>query len=105
MTLALEDAAYRRAQQRVDSVHVELADAQRHLSLAVGALLGGGWTGVAADRFGAGWREWESGCGRGLAGLAGMQGALEATYLATHDTDSAQGRALSLLRARLGGAC
>lgn len=101
--LALEDAAYHRAQAEVDRVQTELRKEERDLTQLVSSLLGHGWTGVAAEQFGEGWAEWESGCDIMLDGLVGMDAAMTSAFQETHHTDGAQGAAMGWLHHRLGG--
>lgn len=101
--LALEDGAYRRAQGELMSVHDELRKERDELTKAMTSLFGGGWTGVAAQQFGEGWQEWETGCDLVLDGLVGMDAAMTSAYQQTHHTDGAQAAALAWLHQRLGG--
>ena len=101
--LALDDAAFKRAQDDVNGVHAELKKEQGDLIQAVSSLLGGGWAGIAAQQFGEGWEDWLAGCDLVLDGLVGMDAAMTSAFQETHHTDGAQAAALAWLHTRLGG--
>ena len=100
--LQLDDLAYLWALRRLVDVHDDLGREQATLSDAVGMLLRGGWTGVAAEEFGSGWSEWESGCRAVLDGLAAMADAMTWVSAGLHDCDDDQRGAAELIRRRLG---
>jgi hypothetical protein len=101
--LALEDAAFKRAQDEINGVHAELKKEQGDLAQAVSSLMAGGWTGIAAHQFGEGWEDWVAGCDLVLDGLVGMDAAMTSAFQETHHVDGAQGAAMAWLRSRLGG--
>jgi uncharacterized protein YukE len=101
--IGLDDAAYRHAHDQVAAVHDELRSRGDSLSETMRSLLGGGWTGVAAEEFAQGWSDWEAGCDQVLDGLAGMHDAMASAFAELHSSDDQQGATMGLLHQRLGG--
>ncbi len=80
-----------KARKAVAHTTDELNREQRQLKTAVGNLLGSGWTGVAAESYAEGWKDWCTGADDVLAGLdltASLLTDTHATY-AKHDEDAA----------------
>lgn len=90
MTIAASNSAFRTAVADVRTGADALAHSRARIDRQVGALLDGGWTGVAADAFTDAWQEWEAGARRVVEALAAMGGLLDAVQrdLWARDTDT-----------------
>jgi len=102
MTIAASHPAFRTALADLDRGVERLADCRDGLARDVGDLLDGGWTGLAADAFAAGWEQWCAGAREVLAGLATMRQLVGDVHEDLSERDASSAAALAEVTARLG---
>ncbi|MGH3412470.1 MAG: WXG100 family type VII secretion target [Marmoricola sp.] len=106
MSFTTDHAAMQRASTQVQQITEELEREKATLHATVSDLLGGGWTGVAADEYRKGWADWCDGADEVFAGLREASTLLSQTRAAyqTSDEDAEQRTApiSSRLQDRLG---
>lgn len=76
-------------------------DARQRVEREVGALLDGGWTGVAADAFTDGWLDWKEAADDVLDGLVAMGQLLDAVHADLSDRDIGSQATLDRLAQRI----
>jgi WXG100 family type VII secretion target len=89
---ALDPAALQQAQDLVARIAADLVAERRSLAGTVDGLLGGGWSGVAADEYRQAWNEWRDGADQVLAALhasSELMGQTRAAYLSGDDASVA----------------
>ena len=93
----IEQAELPTTRALISQVFEELQTGVRSLSETITELLGGGWSGAAANQFSAGWQEWRAGADQVLAALYSEGQALQATATSYADSDSATAGVLDRL--------
>ena len=103
MDVLLGYAALDNAVAEVRLAAGDLEGARREAASLIDRLLDGGWSGAAAESFGAAWEEWLAGEEQVRSALASIEAALVATgdQLSTADHDT--GARLARMIGRLGG--
>jgi len=84
----LDPVAMQQAQDLIARIAEDLVVERRTLAGSVDGLLGGGWSGVAADEYRQAWAEWCDGADEVLAALhssSELMGQTRAAYLSSDD--------------------
>ena len=102
--IRLDPATSRRIEGEIAAMAEALQTERTRLDRRVGQLLGGGWTGVAADQYGAGWSEWCEGADSVLQALAAMGRLVGEARVELTGTDDAVTSTAGRLHERLGPA-
>src|ERR1700710_2026367 len=85
--IRLDPATSHRIEGEIAAMAEALQTERAKLDRRVGQLLGGGWTGVAAGQYGAGWDEWCGGADTVLQALAAMSRLIGEARVELADTD------------------
>ena len=101
MTIQASHPAFRTALTDLDRGVDRLTDRRDAISRDVATLLDGGWTGIAADAFDAGWEEWRAGADELLAGLATMRQLVAKVHEDLTERDAHSAAGLSTMTGRL----
>ena len=90
MTIELDHQTFDTAVADVRAGADAFHEARQRVGREVGALLDGGWSGLAAGSFADGWADWQAAAGDVLDGLLAMGHLLDAVHadLAARDADS-----------------
>ena len=82
--------AFAAARSHVNDAIVELTEAQSRTSRQVGHLMGGGWSGAAAEAFDDAWHDWLAGAAQVREALEQIESALASTErdLTARDEDA-----------------
>jgi WXG100 family type VII secretion target len=102
--IKLDPATSQRIEGEIASMAEALKTERAELDRRVGQLMGGGWTGVAADQYGEGWDEWCAGADSVLRALAAMARLIGEARVELTGTDDAVSGAAGRLHSRLGPA-
>jgi WXG100 family type VII secretion target len=102
--IRLDPTTSRRIECEIAAIAEALQTEQGKLDRRVGQLLGGEWTGVAAEQYGTGWSEWREGADTVLRALAAMSRLIGAARIDLTGTDDAVNDAAGRLHQRLGPA-
>jgi WXG100 family type VII secretion target len=102
--IRLDPATSRRIEDEIAAMAEALQTERGRLDRRVGQLLGGGWTGVAAEQYGSGWSEWREGADSVLQALAAMSRLIGEARVELTGTDEAVRGAAGRLHERLGPA-
>lgn len=101
MSFTVEHAAMQRASTQVLQIAEGLAREKQSLHDAVTELLGGGWTGVAADEYRQAWTDWCEGADEVFSALRTTSGLLSQSRAAYQGSDEESTRRTSPLASRL----
>ena len=101
MTIEASHPAFRTALADLDRGVEQLSGCRDRVSRDVATLLDGGWTGIAADAFDAGWEEWRAGAGEVLAALTVMRHLVADVHDDLTERDMGAAAALSSVGGRL----
>lgn len=102
--IRLDPATSRHIEGEIAAMAEALQAERGRLDRRVGQLLGGGWTGVAAEQYGTGWSEWCTGAETVLQALAAMSRLIGEARVELTGTDDAVRDAAGRLHERLGPA-
>lgn len=102
--IRLDPATSRRIEAEIAATAEALQTERAKLDRRVGQLLGSGWTGVAAEQYGAGWSEWREGADTVLQALAAISRLIGEARVELTDTDESVRGAAGRLHERLGPA-
>jgi WXG100 family type VII secretion target len=102
MDLSADHPAFRAAVADVAAAADRLRADRDRVARHVDLLLDGGWSGVAATSYAAGWSDWRDGAERVLDGLVTMGRLLDAVHLDLTERDDGARAGLMRLTARLG---
>jgi WXG100 family type VII secretion target len=100
--IKLDPATSQRIEGEIASMAEALQTERGKLDRRVGQLMGGGWTGVAADQYGVGWGEWCTGADAVLQALSAMGRLIGEARVELTGTDDAVSGAAGRLHSRLG---
>ncbi len=100
--IRLDPATSQRIEGEIASMAEALKTERGKLDRRVDQLMGGGWTGVAAEQYDAGWREWSTGADAVLQALAAMGRLIGEARVELTGTDDAVSGAAGRLHSRLG---
>jgi WXG100 family type VII secretion target len=89
----------RSTQTRVSDIAADLHIGVERASNDIESLLDGGWSGVAATAFAAGWSQWQSGAAQLAEALARIGTALAETTVAYAESDSSSSSSFRRLAA------
>src|SRR4051794_27439548 len=98
--IRLDQATSQHVEAEIASMAETLQAERRRLDRRVGQLVGGEWTGVAAEQYGVGWGEWCGGADSVLQALAAMSRLIGEARVELTDTDDAVSGAQGRLHAR-----
>ncbi|NYD43150.1 WXG100 family type VII secretion target [Nocardioides panaciterrulae] len=102
MTIEASHPAFRAALGDLAAAADRLGGCRDRMAGEVGALLDGGWSGVAAEAFASGWEEWRAGAGEVLAGLLAMRDLVDRVHRDLTARDLAAAGGLAGVAGRLG---
>jgi WXG100 family type VII secretion target len=102
--IRLDPATAQRIEGEIASMAEALQTERGKLDRRVGQLMGGGWTGVAAEQYGSGWGEWCTGADTVLQALAAMSRRVGEARVELIGTDDAVSGVHGRLHERLGPA-
>jgi len=102
--IKLDPATSQRIEGEIAAMAEALQTERGKLDHRVAHLLGGGWTGVAAEQYAAGWDEWCAGADTVLRALAAMARLVGEARVELTGTDEAVSGVAGRLHSRLGPA-
>src|SRR4051794_4310575 len=100
--MRLDPATAQRIETEIADIADSLQSERASLDHAVQGLVGGSWTGLASDAFGAGWQEWSEGAGTVIGALHAMGRLIGEARVEVVTNDGSVADAHRSLHSRLG---